>query len=66
MSKHTVKIDSVGKVTHDVIRFVTGKPENYQFRPGQATEVAINKAGWSDENRPFTFTCLPDDDYLEF
>jgi ferredoxin-NADP reductase len=33
---------------------------------GQATDVSINKNGWQNEKRPFTFTCLPDDDYLEF
>ena len=42
------------------------KPANYTFTPGQATEVAINKPGWTGERRPFTFTCLPDDDHLEF
>ena len=34
--------------------------------PGQATEISINKEGWQNEKRPFTFTCLPKDDYLEF
>ncbi len=66
MEKHTVKIVSINKVTHDVIRIVTTKPVGYKFIPGQATEVAINKKGWLEEKRPFTFTCLPDDDYLEF
>ena len=36
------------------------------FRSGQATEVAINKEGWRDKKRPFTFTSTPDDDFLEF
>lgn len=26
----------------------------------------MNKEGWRDEKRPFTFTSLPDDNYLEF
>src|SRR6185503_12929638 len=34
--------------------------------PGQATEVAINKNGWREEKRPFTFTSLPMHSYLEF
>lgn len=42
------------------------KPDKYAFTPGQATEVTINKEKWKKERRPFTFTCLPDDDYLEF
>jgi ferredoxin-NADP reductase len=48
------------------LRIVLQKPGNYTFTPGQATEVAINKEKWKEEKRPFTFTCLPDDDYLEF
>ncbi|MEP7268432.1 MAG: flavodoxin reductase [Saprospiraceae bacterium] len=66
MEKHTVKIKSINPVTHDVLRIVTDKPGGYQFTPGQATEVAINKNGWQEERRPFTFTNLPGDNYLEF
>jgi ferredoxin-NADP reductase len=64
--KHLVKIESIKHITHDVLRIVTEKPPQYNFVPGQATDVAINKKGWEDEKRPFTFTCLPDKDYLEF
>ncbi|HTB30613.1 MAG TPA: flavodoxin reductase [Bacteroidia bacterium] len=66
MQQHHVKIKSIGHVTHDVLKIVTEKPENYTFTPGQATEIAMNKTGWKDEKRPFTFTCLPENDYLEF
>ena len=66
MEQHFVKIKSIDTVTHDVLKLVTEKPHEYNFTPGQATEVSINKNGWQDEKRPFTFTCLPDDDYLEF
>jgi len=66
MESHIVKIKSIGKVTHDVVKIVLEKPDNYDFTPGQATEVAVNKEKWKEERRPFTFTCLPDDDYLEF
>jgi ferredoxin-NADP reductase len=62
----TVKIKSIQHVTHDVLQIVAEKPQWYKFTPGQATEVAINKSGWKDEKRPFTFTCLPNIDYLEF
>ncbi|HEY5392120.1 MAG TPA: flavodoxin reductase, partial [Hanamia sp.] len=44
----------------------TEKPPHHNFTPGQATEISINKDGWKDKKRPFTFTCLPDNDYLEF
>lgn len=66
MSEHKVKIKSTNKVTHDVREFVVDKPEGFEFTPGQATEVDINKPGWRKEDRPFTFTSLPEDDYLEF
>lgn len=66
MEQHLVKVKSVEKTTHDVLKIVTEKPKQYNFEPGQATEVAINKEGWKKELRPFTFTCLPNDDHLEF
>ena len=52
-------------VTHDVKRFILEKPKGYEFEPGQATEVAINKKGWTDKKRPFTFTSLNQDKVLE-
>jgi ferredoxin-NADP reductase len=66
MEQHIVKIKSVQHITHDVLQIVTEKPQKYNFIPGQATEVAINKKEWQNEKRPFTFTCLPENDYLEF
>jgi ferredoxin-NADP reductase len=66
MEKHIVKIESIDQVTHDVIRIIVGRPIAYNFASGQATEIAINKNGWQEEKRPFTFTNLPGDNYLEF
>lgn len=63
---YKVKIISIENVTHNVKRFRYEKPEGYHFNPGQATEVSINKPGWEEERRPFTFTCLNNDPYLEF
>ena len=63
---HIVKIESIEHLTHDVLKIVTEKPPTYSFTPGQATEISINKVSWRNELRPFTFTCLPDKDYLEF
>lgn len=63
---HTLRIITISQVTHDVRCIRLEKPEGYIFTPGQATEVAINKEGWLSEKRPFTFTCLNDDPYLEF
>jgi ferredoxin-NADP reductase len=66
MEEHIVKILSVTQVTHDVKRFRVEKPEGYSFIPGQATEVSINTPGLKDEKRPFTFTNLNSEPYLEF
>ncbi len=63
---HTVRILDIKQVTHDVRTYRFEKPEEYAFEPGQATEVAIDKEGWRDEKRPFTFTSLNKEPYLEF
>ncbi len=63
---HTVKVKKVKKITRDVLQITTEKPGNFEFTPGQATNVAINKANWKNKERPFTFTSLPEDDHLEF
>ena len=66
MKEQIVKINSIRLITHDVLQIVTEKPERFEFTPGQATEISINKDGWKDEKRPFTFTSLPLDKYLQF
>jgi len=66
MEEHIVKIISIEHITHDVKRFRVEKPEQYSFIPGQATEVSINTPVLKDEKRPFTFTCLNREPYLEF
>ena len=66
MEEHIVKILSIEQVTHDVKRFRIEKPEGYSFIPGQATEVSVNTPELKNEKRPFTFTCLNSDPYLEF
>ena len=61
-----VKIISKEHLTHDVLRIVTEKPATLTFQPGQAVDISVNKAGWEKELRPFTFTSLPEDGFLEF
>jgi ferredoxin-NADP reductase len=63
---HIVKIISTQNVTHNVKRFVIEKPRGFNFVPGQATDLSINKEGWKDNKHPFTFTCLNEEAYLEF
>ena len=66
MEEHIVKILDIEVVTHDVRRFRVEKPGGYTFNPGQATEVSIDTPALRDEKRPFTFTCLNSDNFLEF
>lgn len=61
-----VKILEIQALTHDVKQIRVERPRGFEFVPGQATELSINKPGWKDEKRPFTFTCLPEADHLEF
>ena len=63
---HHVKILNIANVTHDVKRITVQKPKDYNFTPGQATEVAVDKDGYRDKKRPFTFTSLPSNHHLEF
>jgi len=64
--KHIVKINTIQHITHDVLQIVTEKPTAFTFTPGQATEISINKTGRKDKKSPFTFTSLPQNNYLEF
>jgi ferredoxin-NADP reductase len=61
-----VKIRSIEHLTHDVLKVIAQRPGLLKYIPGQAADVSINKPGWQNEFRPFTFTSLPEDDHLEF
>ncbi len=64
--KQIARVLSIEHVTHDVIHIVAEKPDGLHFHPGQAADLSINKEGWEREIRPFTFTSLPEDEYIEF
>lgn len=66
MQSYKVNIGFIYKITPDVLRIVTNKPDGFDFTPGKATELAINKIGWEKQKRPFTMTSLPNGDKLEF
>ncbi len=66
MGNHILKIVSINHLTHDVLRITTNKPVGFDFEPGQAANLAINKSGWLKEERPFSFTNLPANNSLEF
>lgn len=61
-----VKILSIEHATHNVMRIRTEKPEGISYVAGQAVDIAINTPKWKEELRPFTFTSLPSDSFLEF
>jgi ferredoxin-NADP reductase len=64
--QHIVPILEIFQVTHDVKCFRIGKPTGYEFLPGHATDLSINQPGLEEETRPFTFTGLAKQPYLEF
>lgn len=63
---HTITLQNVVPLTRDTRHYVFTKPDGYTFTPGQATELALDRDGWRDETRPFTFTSAPDADILTF
>lgn len=66
MEEHLVRILNIEPVTRDVRRYTIERPSGYNFKPGQATDVAINKPPFREELRPFTFTGLNAWPNLEF
>jgi len=66
MEEHIVKIIGTEQLTHDVKKFQVDKPSGYSFVPGQATDVSVNRPDLRNKKRPFTFTGLTGDPYLEF
>lgn len=59
-------LKAISPVTHDTNHYVFSRPDDLNFEPGQAVEIAIQKEGWKDEGRPFTFTSMPSDTDIEF
>ncbi|MFO7658352.1 MAG: FAD-binding oxidoreductase [Bacteroidales bacterium] len=65
MKENIVKITNIKSVTHDVKVFTFDKPKGYSFVPGQATKVSINTPELKKEKRPFSFTNLTSNSFLE-
>lgn len=63
---YIVIIKEIISRTHNVKTFRVTKPAGFEFVPGQATDLSLSEKEWKDNKHPFTFTCLPDDAYLEF
>jgi len=63
---YKIELEEIVQLTPDTYRLTFPKPPGYDFVAGQATEVALDRDGWRDEKRPFTFTSQPGDNQLEF
>ena len=63
---HKLTLKKKRQLTPDTYQYTFTKPANFDFKPGQATELSLLKEGWQDEGRPFTFTSMPEDEDLEF
>ncbi|OAQ42088.1 flavodoxin reductase [Pedobacter psychrophilus] len=66
MANYKLSIEEVTPMVNKVFKIKTNKPSGYKFTPGQATDLTLQYEKWADEERPFTFTSLPKDNYLEF
>jgi ferredoxin-NADP reductase len=66
MENYIVKITAIEPEVARVFKIRTEKPKVYHYKPGQATELSLQYDGWENEKRPFTFTSLPEDNFLEF
>ncbi|AWW73517.1 flavodoxin reductase [Erythrobacter sp. KY5] len=63
---HTLSLQAIRPLTHNVQELTFDRPDGYEFTPGQATDFALDRDGWREEKRPFTFTSLPDAEHLQF
>ena len=61
-----VKIQSIKPLTHDVLQVVADRPSGLNYVAGQAVDVSVNKLNWENELRAFTFTSLPNDNFIQF
>lgn len=66
METLNVRIKSIGLITRDVLQILAERPAGLEFKPGQAVDISIDKDGWREEKRAFTFTSIPEDDFIQF
>lgn len=63
----TLTLQDVEPVTHDTRRFRFDRPDGFEFEPGQATHIAMDRDGWRQQDRPFTMVSAPEArDHLDF
>src|SRR5690606_35450657 len=63
--EYIVPIKSIEWINYNVLRIRTKKPDGYEHRPGQATELSSNQGRRRHEKRPVRYTDLPSSRGLE-
>ncbi|MEM9693710.1 MAG: FAD-binding oxidoreductase [Myxococcota bacterium] len=63
---YRIELVQIDSITHDTFRLKLKKPSGFTWRPGQATEVALDREGWREKKRPFTFVNDPKGEQIEF
>jgi ferredoxin-NADP reductase len=64
---HKLTLQSIEPATHDTYHLVFNKSDGYDFPPpDQAADFALDRDGWRDRRRPFTFTGPVTDPKLKF
>jgi len=63
---HILTLQKIEPVTPDTHHLVFDRPRGFDFTPGQAVDLALDRDGWREAKRPFTFVNLPGEPALEF
>ena len=63
---YRAELTDITPLNDTVIRLRTTRPQGFSFLPGQYCDLAIDRPGFQDETRPFSFTGTPEADGLEF
>ena len=63
---HTLSLKSITPVTHDTYHLTFERPAQFEFAPGQAVDMAVDRDNWRDSKHPFTMISLPGETNLEF
>lgn len=64
---HTLTLRDVAPITHDTVRMTFSRPDGFpDWKVGQAADLALDREGWRDEAKPYTFVSPPGSDGIVF
>ena len=64
---HTLILRDVAPLTHDTVRMTFARPDGFpDWEVGQAADLALDRDGWRDEAKPYTFVSPPGSDEIVF